>query len=81
MLSLNSKKSLITYIHIFVYELAESVPISLPFQSIVHILYLLCIYLGIYIFWGGISFIAFYNCIQLPLFLEILIQQHNQKQG
>ena len=37
-LCLSSEYSLITSLHIFVYELAERARISLPFHSIVHIL-------------------------------------------
>ena len=44
-LCLRSDYSLFTYLHIFVYELAESTRISLPYHLILHILYLLYIYI------------------------------------
>ena len=50
-LFLSSVYSLSAYLQIFVYELAESAHISIPFQSIVHILYLIYIYLGFIYEW------------------------------
>ena len=45
-LCLSSDYFLITYLHIFEYELAKSSHIFLPYQLIVHILYILYIHLG-----------------------------------
>ena len=47
-LCLSCDYSHITYVNIFVHKLAESTHFYLPFQSILHILYLLYIYLGWY---------------------------------
>ena len=61
-----SDYSLITYLHIFVYELAKITHIYLPFQSIVHISYILYIHLS----WTNLSLSSVTKKYDLTLLLS-----------